>query len=225
VNPKNRSKLTGRRFGRLKVLGLDRTEKGYSYWRCDCDCGGTKVVRGTSLKSGVVMSCGCLHREQAKQNIKFAAIKNTKSGMAKTPTYAVWRNMNQRCSDPHNEVYHGRGIKVCERWSELDNFVADMGMQPPGMSIERIDNDGDYEPSNCRWATAREQANNRRTSRILEYNGRTGTVSDWARWLDIPHNVLRGRIGRGWPVDMALTKPIGKKLGNGVLQKLKSNRT
>ncbi len=216
--PKN---LAGHSFGRLRAVAVDRIENGYAYWRCECICGTIKTVRGTSLSSGEVRSCGCLHREQASHNIRLAVAKNTHTGLSRSPTYTAWYNMKDRCLDPtavSYAMYGGRGIKVCDRWLEFENFLADMGLKPPRMTLERVNSDGHYEPKNCRWATVTEQANNRRSSRLLTYRGRTETTANWARLLNLPHNVLRGRISRGWPVDRALTTPLGHRIEYGALR-------
>lgn len=151
--------MRGRRFNRLLVLEeaapyISPSGKAYAQWRCLCDCGKRVVVLGSYLRSGHTQSCGCLQRE-----------RSTTHGMSKTSIYWIYVGMHQRCYDsnsPPYKNYGGRGIKVCEHWHSFENFYADMGDCPEGLTLERIDNDGNYESGNCKWATRQEQNLNAR---------------------------------------------------------------
>ena len=198
--------LTGERYGRLVVL--KRSERlgatGERYWLCRCDCGNERDLRASSLRSGRAQSCGCYHREQV-----------TLHGMTKTRTFKSWDSMLQRCLNPHSPDYHqygGRGIKVCKEWiSSFDTFLSDMGLRPEGCSLDREDVNGNYEASNCRWASASRQQRNRRDTPMLTWQGATLSWADWADRTGIPTKVISWRLSKGWPPERTLTTPVRKK--------------
>lgn len=124
-------------------------------------------------------------------------------GKSKTIIYTAWTNMRQRCENPNTPAYHrygGRGISVCQRWQSFDAFMADMGEPPAGATLERINNDGDYSPANCQWASRKQQANNRSSNRYITYAGRTQTLAAWADELGLDHSCIAYRVARGRPI-------------------------
>ena len=200
--------LIGKRFGSWTLLhdaGNTRDGKYDRYVICRCDCGAEKLLYWPNVKFGKSKSCGCAGRVATTK----AA---TRHGGVGTPEYRTWSSMLTRCGNPKCQQYPnygGRGITVCERWRYFDNFREDLGLRPtPNHSLDRIDPNGNYEPSNCRWATQKEQANNLRKSRFIEFNGRRQTLAQWSNELGIGQSTLFLRIRAGWPIERALTEPV-----------------
>jgi len=204
--------VTGQRFGLLTVIKRVKNDKqGNSKWLCKCDCGNEKIVRLSCLKRSTTPSCGCL----TIKNIKKA---NTKHKLSKTRIYRIWKGMKHRCYCPSSngyELYGGRGVTVCNEWNEFTPFYewAKISGYQENLTIDRIDVNGNYEPSNCKWSTGKEQANNRRNNHIITYNGETHTLSEWANKYNIPVGLLADRVNRShWTFEKAITTP--KRLRN-----------
>ncbi len=197
--------LSGQRFGRLLVKSLDGPGKRGAIWNCVCDCGTEKKMVSADLVHGGVVSCGCYKRAVNGQTSRT-------HGMSSTATYKIWQGMHKRCNNPKCRtypLYGGRGIKVCERWESFENFLEDMGERPAdNLSLDRIDNEGDYEPGNCRWATDTEQVNNTRRNNRITFNGVTQNLGQWAKQTGLPRDAIFLRIKRGWSVERALTTPL-----------------
>jgi hypothetical protein len=185
----------------LVVVGFShRNEHGHSYWLCRCDCGGKAFGSTGNLKRGAIVSCGCKRENYFREH-----------GRTGTPEHRAWLNMLERCRNerhPGYPYYGGRGIVVCSRWRDsFEAFLTDMGERPsPDLSIDRIDNDGNYEPGNCRWGTKKQQMRNRRNNCSLTYAGETLTIGEWTERLGVSHGTIRWRLKKGWSVERALTQ-------------------
>lgn len=183
---------------------------GVYLWNFICDCGKSIQVNRHDVHTGHTKSCGCLARETTIQR----NIEKTKHGRARTIEYGTWAQMKMRCynkNDKRYNYYGARGIKVCKRWQKFENFFSDMGCRPsPEHSLDRIDNNGNYEPSNCRWATDIEQNNNTRSNKRILFDGRTKTLSEWAREYRVHSGTLYSRLQRGWPIEKALIATVRK---------------
>ena len=199
--------LTGQRFGRLKVIArAENTRQGKPQWLCECDCGNRKIVYGYSLTRGATKSCGCLLKETT-------ITKNTTHGKRHMRIYRIWASIHERCNYPAHKYYKnygGRGIRVCAEWDDFFMFYewALANGYQEGLTIDRIDTNGNYEPSNCRWVTMKVQNNNRRNNHLVTYKGQTKTLSEWAEEFQINRYTLYKRIQAGWSVEKALETPV-----------------
>lgn len=209
--------LTGQTFGRLTVVERTENKGKDAAWLCRCQCGKEISVTGHHLKTGHTKSCGCYKTQLIIEQGR----KNATHGMKKTRLYKIWSSMKVRCSDPNVEnypAYGGRGINVCEEWrSSFESFRdwAFANGYNNKLTIDRIDVNGNYEPSNCRWATIKEQSNNKRTNRLISYKGKTQTLTQWADEIGFLPSTLSERIRTGWSIEKALTTPVQKRKKRG----------
>ena len=202
---------SGDRFSRLTAKEVVRRPIMVEHVRCSCDCGNEIFAKPRDLMAGSVRSCGCLNKETQRGRLRSL---NTTHGEARrnnaSPEYRTWLSMRGRCYNPSHTVYSeygGRGITVCASWeNSFVNFLSDMGRKPGSdFSIERIDNNGIYEKSNCRWATNAEQARNRRSTKKFTINGLTMCLTDWAKKFNLPYKTVYARVFRfGWSIEKAL---------------------
>lgn len=207
--PKNPrlANLLDKRFERLVVIGYVGRKSGQSVWLCDCDCGGSASVSASSLTSGRTRSCGCLNRETSSERFR----KHDKS---QEDLWRRWKLIIRRTTDKNFALYHrygGRGIVVCDRWlRSFSDFVSDMGPMPSSKhTIERSDNNGNYEPGNCRWATMKEQANNTSRSVRLNINGKEKTMEECEKEFGVSASTIKRRRLLGWTDEESIA-PIGQ---------------
>jgi hypothetical protein len=204
-----REDLTGRKFNKLTVIEPINKDKKYEYkWKCLCDCGNYCIVSASSLKTGHTKSCGCL---QGEHHCDSSHIEG------RTRLYRIWTNIKQRCLNANNKAYKNygqRGITICKEWEQsynsfkqwsLDNGYAD------NLSIDRIDVNGNYEPSNCRWVNFKTQANNTRVNKLITFNGETLTLAQWRDKMGFKRGVIEYRLQKGWDIEKTLTTPVKQK--------------
>lgn len=204
--------LIGKRFGKLKIaseakpfLETDNLRRAVI---AECDCGVVKRIRAKDITSGKTRSCGC---GVIKSTVQRSFKHGHSSRKLHSPTYVSWKGMIQRCLNPNNPGYYnygGRGLTVCKRWLDYQGFLEDMGEKPPGLTIERKDNNGNYEVGNCRWATRAEQTRNTRSNRMFTINGFTGCISELARLFGHPPKRVVDRLREGWSPEKAFLTPI-----------------
>jgi hypothetical protein len=195
--------MTGQKYGRWTVIEyID-----HGVWRCRCDCGTIGAVQRSGLRLGHSKSCGCFMSDEAVR-------RQTTHGMTKTSEYRIWSMMKVRCNKPEHRTYKyygGRGIKVCDEWEHsFEAFLKAVGNRPSKKhTLDRIDNNGNYCPENCRWATRAQQDNNRRNNKVITWREETKTLSQWCIHLGIDHARVRRRMQEGMSFERAVLRPVG----------------
>lgn len=204
--------MIGNKYGKLTVVSIEKQNKK-TLLKCKCDCG-NEIIRPTYLiATNQIKSCGCLKGDAIRRYNDSGKHSRSRleDGRSLHPLYGTWFQMIARCENPnskHYDRYGGRGIKVCEEWHDFWKFAEwsnSVGGRPQGYTLDRINNDGNYEPSNCRWADWRTQKTNTSANVFLEYNGAIKTTIEWAEEFKIHPHTLQNRIKRGWSIERALT--------------------
>jgi hypothetical protein len=200
--------LTGKRYNRLVVLGIAYNKKGQWFWNCKCDCGKEKILSSSRLNSGKTSSCGCLHIDVFRKNVY-------KHGKSKSLIYKVWRGIKSRCYNKNTECYHrygGRGITMCQEWtgengfqnfydwSICNGYKEEVGKKRNKLTIDRIDNNGNYEPSNCHWVYDKEQQNNKSSNVFLSFNGQAKTIQQWADEYGLNYHFIKNKLKNGMDI-------------------------
>ena len=197
--------LSGHVFGKLRVVERSGSSlRGRAQWLCECECGKETTVVGKRLRSGETKSCGCLRVDIAVEH----GMNNKTHGQTKSRTWKSWSCMRERCMNPNAHgysLYGARGIKICSRWDRFESFLVDMGERPDGFTIDRIDTDGNYEPGNCRWASWKQQNNNKRNNR--RFNGKT--AAEIADELGTNYVTTRKRLIRAEQAANVMVRPVG----------------
>lgn len=202
--------LRGRIFGRLTVIDLHpvRSKAKRARWICRCECGNETIVQSLNLKQGATISCGCALSDHL-------VARNLTHGQFGSPEHNTWHGMLSRCTNHNNKSYYnygGRGITVCDRWHKFENFFIDMGHKSPNSTIERVNNNGNYEPDNCVWKTRHEQSRNKRNNVFINDNGIPTVLVDLALSRGIKYTTLYARIFTyGWSQEEAVSIPVGRR--------------
>lgn len=201
--------ILNRKFGRLTIVERVKSRKDNRLCLCRCDCGNEKIFWTANVISGRTQSCGCLNSEIiTKRNFKHG---HGGHGKARSREYQAWSNMLTRCTNPNSTAWHnygGRGIAVSDELADFSRFLAVLGPCPDGYELDRINNDGHYERGNVRWADLKTQANNKRCSRPVVFNGKCQTLAEWSIETGIGEGTIRYRLHHGWTIDQALTTPV-----------------
>lgn len=204
---KNFIDITNETYNDLLVLGYGGKKYSVSAWYCKCNCGNVVLAISSHLKRGLTKSCGCLA-------LKIRTKHGHQIGGKQSRTYNTWRKMIDRCTNKNHKAYHhygGRGIKIHEEWFTFLNFLNDMGERPINKTLDRIDNNGNYEPSNCRWATKKQQSRNTRTVKKLLFNNIERPLTEWAEIVGINASTINSRLLQyNWSINKALTTPVKK---------------
>lgn len=198
--------LTGQRFGKLLVLERVKNRGKEPYWLCQCDCGNKKEIAGCSLRGGLTTSCGCIQKEMYK-----LGTAHKTHGLSKTRLDNIYYGIKARCLNPNDPAYKdygGRGITICQEWlndrTKFFEWALNNGFKE-NLTIDRINNNGNYEPSNCRWVDMKIQSRNRRSNHLINFDGEIKTITDWAETLKMPYSRLKSRLKRGWSLNKAFT--------------------
>lgn len=209
--------LTGQKFGRLTVIKEVKTNSKLRYWLCKCNCGNEKIVRQSSLRDGTTKSCGCLTKELLSK-------KSYKHGLTNSKLYWILHSMKQRCynlNDSHSKYYGNKNIKICDEWLDKENGIINFynwamaNGYKEGLSIDRIDSNGNYCPENCRWVDGYAQHNNTSYNKYITYNNETHTIAEWCRKLNLDYHRTVCRLLNGWSVERTFTEPVNFKQKRG----------
>lgn len=206
--------MTGYKFNNCEVLYRVENRYGVAHWKCKCRCGKLFVSAGSNIRKGKTNSCGCYQKEK---------VSNTRKthGKSESRLYGVWESMKQRCNNPNNPNYNrygGRGIKIYSNWNNsFESFSnwAYANDYHDNLTIDRVDNNGNYEPENCRWVDCRAQSRNRNSNRLLKFQGKELCVAEWSDLTGINSNTILNRLSRGWSVEETLSTPIEHKYSRG----------
>jgi hypothetical protein len=214
--------ISGLRFGRLiavEIVGI--TKKQERIWKCKCDCGNETEVTVVRLMNGTTKSCGCIQKELSSKRAKTGISKI--HGYHGTRVYICYKSMMERCCNPNNRAYKnygGRGIKICDEWMHNPKAFIDWALNngyKDNLTIERINVNGNYEPSNCKWATIKQQNNNRRSNKFITINNETKTLQEWADYVGILSSTINRRINKGWDYERAVFTPVETRFRRAVL--------
>ena len=212
--------LTWQKFGRLTAVGRVENDKlGSTRWLCQCSCGSSFiVVYSGNLRRNNTRSCGCLRKDVAAKNCQLKSIHSHARRGYRSKTYITWEQMRQRCNDSNASNYKnygGRGIKVYQRWRSFENFLEDMGERPPGLTLDRIDNNGDYCKENCKWSTRKEQMRNFRNNRLITINGIAKCLAEHCEDRKLNYKTIHNRLQLGWTTEEAF-ELIPRKKKNAI---------